>query len=97
MFLGIGQAAYQAAIEEAEPVGVITIEDVIEELIGGEILDETDRFVDNLKRERVISQPIFSKPLCMPDHCQKRIVKGMSTSSSPKRRDEWCTGHAYCT
>lgn len=30
-----------------EPIGIITIEDVIEELMGLEILDETDRYVDN--------------------------------------------------
>ena len=30
-----------------EPIGIITIEDVIEELMGFEVLDETDRFVDN--------------------------------------------------
>eukprot|EP00884_Botryococcus_braunii_P005986 jgi/Botrbrau1/15389/Bobra.43_2s0017.1 len=47
------QAALEAALDDCEPVGIITIEDVIEELIGGEILDETDRFVDNLKVERV--------------------------------------------
>lgn len=35
------------AAEVNEPVGIITIEDVLEELIGQEILDETDQFVDN--------------------------------------------------
>jgi hypothetical protein len=30
-----------------EPIGVITIEDVLEELMGIEIIDETDRYVDN--------------------------------------------------
>jgi hypothetical protein len=73
--LGVGQAAFQAAIEEAEPVGVITIEDVIEELIGGEILDETDRFVDNLKRERVTSQPSFSEPFYMREDWHENSCK----------------------
>lgn len=35
------------------PVGIITIEDVIEELLGDEIIDETDRFVDNMKTSKV--------------------------------------------
>lgn len=30
-----------------EPIGIITIEDVLEELMGQEILDETDTFADN--------------------------------------------------
>lgn len=33
-------------------IGIITIEDVIEELMGREILDETDHFADN---ERTIT------------------------------------------
>ncbi|KAL3133531.1 hypothetical protein ABBQ38_007384 [Trebouxia sp. C0009 RCD-2024] len=39
--------------EPNEPVGIITIEDVLEELIGQEILDETDQFVDNEMRHAV--------------------------------------------
>jgi metal transporter CNNM len=34
-------------------VGIITIEDVLEELLGDEIIDETDEFVDNTRRTRV--------------------------------------------
>ncbi|DBA74258.1 hypothetical protein WJX77_000848 [Trebouxia sp. C0004] len=41
------------AAEVNEPVGIITIEDVLEELIGQEILDETDQFVDNEKMHAV--------------------------------------------
>ena len=36
-----------------EPIGVITIEDVIEELLGQEIVDETDTWIDNLRTQKV--------------------------------------------
>ena len=47
------------------------VQDVIEELIGTEIVDETDQFVDNLRSEKV-SSSLPSEPA--QESTQERLL-----------------------
>ncbi|GFR41206.1 hypothetical protein Agub_g1876, partial [Astrephomene gubernaculifera] len=57
--------------EEGRPIGIITIEDVIEELIRTEIVDETDRYVDNNRLIRV--NPVLLAQ-SLPEHLARVLA-----------------------
>ncbi|CAL5220784.1 g2852 [Coccomyxa viridis] len=64
------------SIDHSEPVGIITIEDVLEELLQHEIVDETDQFVDNMRSQKVNTATLLKS---LPPHLRNMIVKGKGT------------------
>ena len=64
-----------------EPIGVITIEDVIEELISAEIVDETDTFMDNERLVRVNAAMLSQK---LPAKLRKVLT--VAAAAADKRR-----------
>ena len=56
---------------ELQLIGIITIEDVLEELIGSEIIDETDIYMDNVSHVRVNAVSMASS---LPPHLRKALT-----------------------
>ncbi|KAJ2608876.1 hypothetical protein H4S08_004283 [Coemansia sp. RSA 1365] len=84
--LAFGEISHET-VENFVPLGIITLEDVIEELIQEEIIDETDVFVDMRRNIKVMRAVKLAQSMGSPTQSALPIATPVATPSAVEIRD----------